>query len=145
MKSFYNFFRVLLPDLKALRQKIKPSNTNNGDGNIVLYMGCLTSNSLLAISAIVIAIQMITKYCKKLKYIRRIILVTDARGSIDGDGIQDITNKLKGEGIELVVVYVRLAALGLHLLILIEGLTLTTQSMATRKREKNFKRSLIET
>lgn len=75
-----------------------------------LYVGSCFSNILLAISAIVIAIQMITKYCKKLKYIRRIILVTDARGSVDGDGIQDITKKIRDEGIQLIVVYVRSTA-----------------------------------
>lgn len=61
-------------------------------------------NYNLDISAIIIAIQMITKYCKKLKYIRRIVLVTNARGSIDGDGLPDITQKIKDEGIELLVV-----------------------------------------
>lgn len=80
--------QMLLPDLKELRQNIKLSETNNGDD----------------ISAIIIAIQMITKYCKKLKYIRRIVLVTNARGSIDGDGLPDITQKIKDEGIELLVV-----------------------------------------
>ncbi len=51
---------------------------------------------------------MITRYTKKLKYIRRIVLVTDARGSIDQDGIEEIIVKIKNEVIELMVVYVRL-------------------------------------
>lgn len=49
---------------------------------------------------------MITKYTKKLKYIRKIILVTDAQGSIEADGIEDIASKMKAEGIELMIVYV---------------------------------------
>ena len=59
----------------------------------------------LAISAIVIAIQMITKYCKKLKYKRKIVLVTDGRGAIDADpdGIQEISKKIKADEMELVV------------------------------------------
>lgn len=49
---------------------------------------------------------MITKYTKKLKYIRKIILVTDAQGSIEADGIEDIASKMRAEGIELMIVYV---------------------------------------
>ncbi|MCJ1464919.1 X-ray repair cross-complementing protein 5 [Pseudocyphellaria aurata] len=80
--------QLLLPDLKVLRPQVKSSETNDGD----------------AISAIVIAIQMIIKYCKKLKYIRKIVLVTNARGSMDGDGLPDIITKIKEEGIDLLVV-----------------------------------------
>lgn len=95
----------MLADLKVLRQKIKLSETNDGDGKSTPRIVREESpNKNLAISAIIIAIQMITKYCKKLKYIRKIVLVTDARGSIDGDGLPDITKKIKDEGIELLVV-----------------------------------------
>ena len=72
-----------------------------------------TSSSLLkdsilmeqAISAIVIAIQMITKHCKKLKYKRKIVLVTDGRGSMDADDMSQITEKIKSDEMELVVMY----------------------------------------
>ncbi|KAK3172414.1 hypothetical protein OEA41_005735 [Lepraria neglecta] len=59
-----------------------------------------------AISAIVIAIQMITKHCKKLKWKRRIVLVTDGRGEIDADpdGVAEISKKIKEDEMELVVV-----------------------------------------
>lgn len=60
----------------------------------------------LAISAIVIAIQMITKHCKKLKYKRKIVLVTDGRGPMDADDSSQITEKIKSDGMELVVMYV---------------------------------------
>lgn len=59
----------------------------------------------LAISAIVIAIQMITKHCKKLKYKRKIVLITDGRGSMDADDISQITEKIKSDEMELVVMY----------------------------------------
>ena len=59
-----------------------------------------------AISAIVIAIQMIAKHCKKLKYKRKIVLVTDGRGSMDADDISQITEKIKSDEVELVVMYV---------------------------------------
>lgn len=82
--------QVLLPDLKRLRSKVKVSNTNKGD----------------AISAIVIAIQMITKHCKKLKWKRKIVLVTDGQGTLDADpeGISEISKKIKADEMELVVV-----------------------------------------
>lgn len=51
---------------------------------------------------------MITKYCKKLKYKRKIVLVTDGRGSLDADepSISEITRKITQDSIELVLVYV---------------------------------------
>ncbi|KAI4217892.1 MAG: hypothetical protein LQ349_008968 [Xanthoria aureola] len=81
---------ILLPDLKELHSKIVLSSTDRGD----------------AISAIVIAIQMIIKYCKKLKYKRKIVLVTDGRGPLDADpdSVQEITNKIKQDNMELVIV-----------------------------------------
>ena len=59
----------------------------------------------VAISAIVVAIQMITKHCKKLKYKRKIVLVTDGRGTMDADDISQITEKIKSDEMELVVMY----------------------------------------
>lgn len=58
---------------------------------------------LLAISAMVVAIQMIAKHCKKLKYRRRIVLVTNAEGSLDADDSSEITKKIIGDGIEIAV------------------------------------------
>ncbi|SLM37327.1 ku family dna [Lasallia pustulata] len=84
---FQEISQILLPDLQNLRQKIKLSNTDEGD----------------AISAIVIAIQMITRYTKKLKYRRKIVLVTDGHGSLDADGVSEITKKIKQDTMELVI------------------------------------------
>jgi len=47
---------------------------------------------------------MINEHCKKLKYHRRIVLVTDARGEIDGEDNSEIAMQLTQEGIELTVV-----------------------------------------
>ena len=80
--------QILLPDLKQMRHTIKVSKTDQGD----------------AISAIIIAIQMIAKYCKKLKYRRKIVLVTNGRGELDADGVSEITKKIKQDDIELVVI-----------------------------------------
>jgi ATP-dependent DNA helicase 2 subunit 2 len=59
--------------------------------------------SFKAISSIVLAIEMIAQHCKQLKYIRKIILVTDGKGAIDPDDIGQIVEKIKEEGIELSV------------------------------------------
>ncbi|KAL8722577.1 MAG: hypothetical protein Q9225_000973 [Loekoesia sp. 1 TL-2023] len=87
---FQEISNILLPNLRQLRRKIELSNTASGD----------------AISAIVIAIQMITKYCKKLKYKRKIVLVTDGRGSLDADpdSISEITKKITQDDMELVII-----------------------------------------
>ena len=59
--------------------------------------------AISAISALVVAIQMIATYCKKLKYHRRIILVTNGRGVVDADDLEEITKKLKQDDMELVI------------------------------------------
>ncbi|EZF33332.1 hypothetical protein H109_05983 [Trichophyton interdigitale MR816] len=84
---FKEIGQALMPDLRELRSLIKPSNTDNGD----------------AISSIVLAIDMIAKYCKKLKYKRKIVLVTNGKGPMDLDGMDTISEKIREEGIELVI------------------------------------------
>jgi len=81
--------QIQMPQVRKLRQELVVSSTEAGD----------------AISALVIAIQMIVETCKKLQYIRRIVLVTDARGSMqaEADDLGNIVNKLKGDNIELLV------------------------------------------
>lgn len=56
-----------------------------------------------AISSIIVAIDMIVTYCKRLKYKRKIVLVTNGKGPMDSDGIDGIVSKIKEEGIELVI------------------------------------------
>lgn len=62
------------------------------------------SNCSIAISAIVVAIQMIITYCKKLKYKRKIVLVTNGTGAMSSEGFDQIVKKIKEDNIELVVV-----------------------------------------
>lgn len=50
---------------------------------------------------------MIEKYCRKLKYRRRIVLVTNGSGAIDGDDNSEITKKIMEDAIELVVMFVK--------------------------------------
>lgn len=85
---------------------------------------------------------MITKYTRKLKYIRRIILVTDAQGTIEADGIEDIASKVKAEGIELMIVYVCTVHKEAYLLTAIVELILMTLNMALRRKRKASKRFL---
>lgn len=79
--------QILMPNLRKLRNELVVSNTESGD----------------AISALVIAIQMIARTCRKLSYQRKIILVTDAQGPMDADDLSQITSKLKEDSIELVI------------------------------------------
>ncbi|PGH15087.1 ATP-dependent DNA helicase II subunit 2 [Helicocarpus griseus UAMH5409] len=84
---FQGISQILMPELRYLREMIKPSETTEGD----------------VISSLILAIDMISRYCKKLKYKRRIVLVTDGTGSMDTDGIDGIVRKIKEENIELII------------------------------------------
>ncbi|PYH38634.1 ATP-dependent DNA helicase 2 subunit KU80 [Aspergillus neoniger CBS 115656] len=79
--------QFLMPDIRSLSDRIKPSKTNKGD----------------AISALVLAIQMIITQCKKLKYKRRIVLVTNGQGPMNPDNLSEITKKIKEDNIELII------------------------------------------
>jgi ATP-dependent DNA helicase 2 subunit 2 len=61
----------------------------------------LTSSS--AISAFIVAAQMIRNQCKKLKYIRRIVLITNARGTIDADDNEAIEKLVLQENMEVTI------------------------------------------
>ncbi|KAI4865886.1 ATP-dependent DNA helicase II subunit 2 [Hypoxylon rubiginosum] len=76
-----------LAGLHSLQDLIKVSDTEVGD----------------SISAIIIATDMIVNFTKKLKYKRKIILVTDGEGSVDPDDFDEISAKIKACGIELIV------------------------------------------
>lgn len=79
--------QILMPQLRQLQDLIKPSGTDEGD----------------AISALVIAIQLIADKCKHLKYKKNIYLVTNGNGAIDADDITEITSKIKSDGITLTI------------------------------------------
>jgi ATP-dependent DNA helicase 2 subunit 2 len=76
-----------VPDLKKLQKSVKPSKTDVGD----------------AVSAIIIAIDMMERFTKKLKYARKIVLVTNGTGLMDSDDLDETSSKLNEDGIELVV------------------------------------------
>lgn len=61
---------------------------------------------LQALSSIVVAIQMISTYCKKLKYKREIVLVTNGTGLINSEDLEPIKDKIKEDNIKLTVLYV---------------------------------------
>lgn len=60
----------------------------------------------IAISSLILAVQMISTTCKKLKYKRKIVLVTNGRGRMNSEGMDQLIDKIKEDHIELVVLYV---------------------------------------
>ena len=77
-----------LTALRALGSKIRPSKTVNGD----------------AVSAIIVAVEMISVAAPaRLKFNRKIVLVTDGRGAIDGDDFDDLAHRINELGINLVI------------------------------------------
>ncbi|RMJ23086.1 hypothetical protein PHISP_06037 [Aspergillus sp. HF37] len=78
-----------MSDIRELREKIKPNKSDSGDGK--------------SISSIVVAVQMIVSHCKKLKYRKKIVLVTNGLGTIDNDELDQIAGKIKEENIDLVI------------------------------------------
>lgn len=78
---------VTMSSLRTLQGKITVHDQATGD----------------AVSAIVVAVNMIEKFTKKLKYKRKVILVTDGMSPIDGDGFGDICEKMGELGVDLVV------------------------------------------
>ncbi|OQN97542.1 hypothetical protein B0A48_16696 [Cryoendolithus antarcticus] len=83
----HNIAQVQMPQIRKLQRELVVSNTHGGD----------------IVSAMIVAIQMITETCKKLKYDRKIVLVTDARGPMDVDDLPQIRAKLQEDDIQLTV------------------------------------------
>lgn len=78
---------MTMGSLRSLQSKIESSSTWSGD----------------AISAIVLAVDMIDTFTKKLKWNRKIVLVTDGLGPMDGDDLSDISKKMNDSNIQLTV------------------------------------------
>ncbi|KAF9774795.1 hypothetical protein IL306_007169 [Fusarium sp. DS 682] len=78
---------MTMSSLKNLQSLVKPSNTWSGD----------------AVSAIVLAVDMIDTFTKKLKWTRRIFLITDGQGPMDADDLSDISKKMNDSNIQLTV------------------------------------------
>ncbi|KAK6510326.1 ATP-dependent DNA helicase II subunit 2 [Arthrobotrys conoides] len=79
--------QFLMPQIRGLKKLLAPSSTDQGDG----------------ISALVVALDIIEKYCKRLKYIRNVVLLTNGTGDFDFDGINDIIGQIKEQKINLTV------------------------------------------
>ncbi|KAL4808894.1 SPOC like C-terminal domain-containing protein [Aspergillus unguis] len=79
--------QFLMPDIRQLDEQIKPSSLDKGD----------------AISALILAIQMIITHCKKLKWKRKIVLITSGVGKMNSENLEDIVSKVKEDNIELVI------------------------------------------
>lgn len=110
--------------LKELQPAITPSSVDCGD----------------AISAVVIAVDMIAAFTKKLKYKRRVYLITDATAPMDGDDLGDIIAKINDDGVELIVLYVDA---GNHYDVhadLIGALILMTPTMVSKRRTSRVSR-----
>lgn len=89
---------ISLPEIKSLKAKLQPSETNSGD----------------AMSAIVLATEMINVFTTNakglpLKYKRDIYLITDGTGAIDKDDVDEIASRINEIGIALTVVQVHAA------------------------------------
>lgn len=83
---------VSLPQIKALRNRMKPSETENGD----------------AMSAIILAGEMVHDYTlgktgKPLLFKREVYLITDGMGAIDSDDVDAIAGRLDEIGIKLFI------------------------------------------
>jgi ATP-dependent DNA helicase 2 subunit 2 len=57
------------------------------------------------VSAIVVAMDMITKFCLKYKFRKNIIAITAGELDTDFDGVTEIAGHLKSEDILLTVMY----------------------------------------
>ncbi|RMZ87463.1 hypothetical protein DV736_g5308, partial [Chaetothyriales sp. CBS 134916] len=79
--------QILLPELQRLAKVLKPSKTDERD----------------ALSAIIIAVDVMMKHCKHLKFRKKIVLVTNGTGIIDDDDIESTAQQIQRNGIELVV------------------------------------------
>jgi len=89
-----------MPQLRSIKKLCVPSETNKGDGNRFQE-----SALKLAISALIIAVDMIMKYCRHLKYIKNIVLVTDGKGQVDWGGVEDVAQQINAQNIKLSVLY----------------------------------------
>lgn len=81
---------VALPDMKRLKTRLIPSNSISGD----------------AMSAIIVANEMIVDFTKKNKWDRKVYLITDGQGAIFEDHVDAIATRINEIGITLTVMSV---------------------------------------
>jgi ATP-dependent DNA helicase 2 subunit 2 len=54
-------------------------------------------------SALVVGLDLIMKYCKKLKYIKNVVLITDASVPIDWNQSDEVAQQINAENIKFSV------------------------------------------
>lgn len=118
-----------LAKMRALHAKIKPSNSETGD----------------CISALVPAIGMIDKVApQRLKFNRKIFMVTSGEAPLDTDDITDIADRLREHNIQLTILYADLlyitSGIRSTLTIYPGASTLTMQSLDSRKKTRRSKK-----
>ncbi|EMR10549.1 hypothetical protein PNEG_01255 [Pneumocystis murina B123] len=84
--KFYENISVLCPiqqitikEIKELKKQLIPSNTDVGD----------------AISAVIIGIDLISKYCRNLKYIKNLILITNGESDMNFSDLEKIAYQIR--------------------------------------------------
>jgi ATP-dependent DNA helicase 2 subunit 2 len=91
-----NDARILMPQIGALKTLLTVQKTNKGDS-----IPRSRRRLRLAMSALIVGLDLIMKYCRHLKYIKNIILITDGRGVTDWSQVDDIAEQINREHIKL--------------------------------------------
>ena len=81
-------------------------------------------------SALVLGLDLIMKYCKKLKYIKNVILITDASVPIDWSQSDEVAQQINAENIKILVLYFS----GRSFSNCVGELTLMTPSMVSKRK-----------
>lgn len=85
-----------MPQIGALKTLLTVQKTNKGDG-----IPRAKRSLRLAMSALVVGLDLIMKYCKHLKYIKNVVVITDGRGATDWSQVDDIAEQINREHINL--------------------------------------------
>ena len=78
-----------MPQIRSIQKLCNPGNTDNGD----------------ALSALVVAVDVIMKYCRHLKYIKNITMITDGKGTTDWSEQDPIAQQINNENINLNILF----------------------------------------
>lgn len=56
-------------------------------------------------SALVVGLDLIMKYCKTLKYIKNVIMITDGSTQVDWSQVDEIAQQINRENIKISILY----------------------------------------
>lgn len=79
--------QMLIPEIQRLPAQLVPSHTDSGD----------------ALSAVILAVDMLHKHCRQLKYIKHLYLITNGTGPLDADDLEATAAQIKQNDIRLTV------------------------------------------